>query len=275
MRLYISADIEGVAGVVSLHQLIPGEFEYERAREWMTAEVNAACHAAIQAGVTEIVISDSHGNGENILIEKLPANARLVRSWPRPLLMMQGIERGHFDAAAFIGYHTAGHAERGVLSHTMSSGKIRSISINGAEVSEFDINHLIAAHFGVPVVMASGDDALAETVSRQYKNIAFATTKWTEGTLWAECLTPEVAAARIAEKMTLGLSNIHKVTPPSPLGQVTVEIDFSRKIIAEVFSYLPVVRRHGAFSVVAELPDMVEASRFMAFVLFGLNPFNN
>lgn len=274
MRLYISADIEGVAGVVSLHQLIPGEFEYERAREWMTAEINAACQAAIQAGVEEIVVSDSHGNGENIMIERLPANVRLVRSWPRPLLMMQGIERGHFDAAAFIGYHTAGHAERGVLSHTMSSGKLRSISINGSEVSEFDINYLIAAHFGVPVVMASGDDALAETVSRQYRNIEFATTKWTDGTLWAESLTPEAAAAQIAEKMTLGLSNIDKAMPPPP-GPVIIEIDFTRKIIAEVFSYLSVVRRTGAFTVVAELPDMVEATRFMAFVLFGLNPFNN
>jgi D-amino peptidase len=273
MRIYISADIEGVAGVVSLHQLVPGEFEYEQARDWMTAEVNAACRAAIEAGATEIVISDSHGNGENIKIEKLPSQARLVRSWPRPLLMMQGIERGRFDAAAFIGYHAGGHAGRGVLAHTMSSGKIRSIAINGELVSEFDISFLVAAHFGVPVIMASGDDALAETVTQQYGGIAFATTKWTDGTVWAESLTPDNACAEIARKMTEGLRNIGKVTPPP--APTVVEIDFTRRLIAEVFSYLPGIERTGAFSIRSELPDMVAASRFLSFALFGLNPFNS
>lgn len=275
MRIYISADIEGVAGVVSLHQLLPGEFEYERARDWMTAEVNAACQAAIAAGAKEIVISDSHGNGENIKIEQLPSQARLVRSWPRPLLMMQGIERGRFDAAAFIGYHAGGHAGRGVLAHTMSSGKIRSIAINGKQVSEFDISFLVAAHFGVPIVMASGDDALAETVSQQYSGIAFATTKWTDGTVWAESLTPDAACAEISRKMAQGLRNIGNITPPPPPAPVVVEIDFTRRLIAEVFSYLPGIERVSTFAVRTELPDMVAASRFLSFALFGLNPFNS
>src|SRR5262249_18021205 len=91
MKIYISADMEGVAGVVSADQLIPTGFEYAKFREFMTDEVNAAIDAAFAAGATDITVSDSHGNAENILIEKLPKNVLLVRGFPRPLEMMQGI----------------------------------------------------------------------------------------------------------------------------------------------------------------------------------------
>ena len=93
-RLYISADIEGTVGVTSTEQTGPAGFEYAQAREWMTNEVIAACEAAFENGITEIVVSDSHGNAQNILPDKLPAGVKLVRSWPRPLCMMQGIELG-------------------------------------------------------------------------------------------------------------------------------------------------------------------------------------
>lgn len=274
MRVYISADIEGVAGVVSLHQLVPGEFEYERARDWMTAEVNAACQAAFDSGVEQVVVSDSHGNGENLKLEKLTGNVRLVRSWPRPLLMMQGIDRGAFGAAAFIGYHAGGHAGKGVLSHTMSSGKLRSIRFNGALVSEFDMNLLLAAEFGVPVIMGSGDNVLAEDVARRYPGVEFAITKWTDGSLWAETMTLEASCALISEKISKAIAGMAHAAPPRPAGPVTVEIDFTRKIIAEVFAYMPNIRRPSPFAVEADFPDMVATMRFLAFVLFGLNPFN-
>src|SRR5687767_6142255 len=105
MKIYISADMEGVVGVVTNEQLGPQGFEYQRFREFMTQEVNAAIEAAFEAGATEIVVSDSHGNGQNLLIEKLPKNILLVRSWPRPLMMMQGIDET-FAGAIFLGYHT-------------------------------------------------------------------------------------------------------------------------------------------------------------------------
>src|SRR5918993_4805230 len=89
LKIYISADMEGVVGVVTNEQLGPQGFEYARFREYMTQEVNAAVEAAFEAGATEIVVSDSHGNGQNLLIEKLPKNVLLVRAWPRPLMMMQ------------------------------------------------------------------------------------------------------------------------------------------------------------------------------------------
>ena len=94
MRLYISADIEGIAGVVSRDNLSPGRFEYEAARDWMTQAVVSTCETAFDLGATEIVVSDSHGNGQNIRFERMPPYVQLVRSWPRPLAMMQGVEAG-------------------------------------------------------------------------------------------------------------------------------------------------------------------------------------
>ena len=111
MRLSISADIDGVAGVVTFHQTGPKGFEYERARRWMTNEVVAACHAARDCGVTDIVVSDSHGSGENLLLEEFPEGVQIVRSWPRPLAMMQGVETGPFVAAFLLGYHAGAHHE--------------------------------------------------------------------------------------------------------------------------------------------------------------------
>jgi len=150
LKVYISADMEGVVGVVTSDHLGPTGWEYQNAREWLTAEVNAAIGAARAAGATEIVVSDSHGNGENILLDEIPRGVRLVRSWPRPLGMMQGIDES-FDAAIYIGYHASTTNPEGVRAHTMSSGTLTAIRLNGVAVPEAVINAAIAGHFGVPV----------------------------------------------------------------------------------------------------------------------------
>src|SRR4051794_14799368 len=120
LSIYISADMEGIAGVVSEQQLGPDGFEYERFREFMTGEVNAAIEGATEAGATRFVVSDSHGNAQSLLIDKLPPAVRVVRSFPRPLEMMQGIEEGHFDGAILLGYHTATTDLQGVRAQTQA-----------------------------------------------------------------------------------------------------------------------------------------------------------
>ncbi|HWP41714.1 MAG TPA: M55 family metallopeptidase, partial [Blastocatellia bacterium] len=139
MKIYISADMEGVVGAVTGDQLGPAGFEYSRFREFMTSEVNAAIEAAFRAGATEIVVSDSHGNGQNLLIEKLPKTVTVVRSWPRPLMMMQGIDET-FDGAIFLGYHTSTSNMEGVRAHTISSARLAEVRLNGKPVSEAAIN---------------------------------------------------------------------------------------------------------------------------------------
>ncbi len=102
--IFISLDMEGISGVVQPAQLGPEGFEYQRAHEWMTGEVNAAIAGIREAGPADIVVCDSHGNGQRVLIDKLPDDVRTVRGFPRPLEMMQGIDDS-FAAALFIGYH--------------------------------------------------------------------------------------------------------------------------------------------------------------------------
>ena len=165
IKIYISADMEGVVGVVTNEQLGPQGFEYQRFREFMTQEVNAAIEAAVEAGATEIVVSDSHGNGQNLLIEKLPKNILLVRSWPRPLMMMQGIDET-FGGAIFIGYHSGTTNPQGVRAHTISSARLADVRLNNISMPEAGINAAIAGHFNVPVIMVSGDDvAVKETAA--------------------------------------------------------------------------------------------------------------
>src|SRR5262245_28533544 len=168
LKVYISADMEGISGVASADQLSPSGFEYAQARQWMTGEVLAAIQGARDAGATEFVVSDSHGNGESLLIDRFPSDVpiKIVRSFPRPLGMMEGVD-STFAAVIFIGYHATTSSTTGVRAHTISSALLTRISLNGVSMSEAGINAAIAAQYGVPVVMLTGDDAIvAETTTR-------------------------------------------------------------------------------------------------------------
>src|ERR1041385_6968357 len=189
LKIYISADMEGVVGVVTADQLGPQGFEYGRFREFMTEEVKAATEAAFEAGATEIVISDSHGNGENLLIEKLPRNVTIVRSWPRPLMIMEGIDET-FDGAIFIGYHSSTTNPSGVRAHTISSARLADVRLNGTSMPEAGINAAIAGRFNVPVIMISGDDAIVKEATDLLGNIEGATVKWAVSFHAAKTLTP-------------------------------------------------------------------------------------
>jgi D-amino peptidase len=134
LKVYISVDMEGVAGTVTADQLIPSGFEYERFRRFMTDETMAAVRAANEAGAGEIVVSDSHGNGENLLIEEFPKNVRIVRSWPRHGGMMAGLDSS-FSGAIFIGYHASTTNPKGVRAHTFSSAHYARVTLNGNAVS--------------------------------------------------------------------------------------------------------------------------------------------
>ena len=161
MRLFISVDMEGVAGVVSWQQLVREGFEYERAREWLTAEVNAVCEAAFETGVKEIVIADSHYEGLNLLVDRLPEGVEIVRHWPRVLNMMQGIEDGEYAGAILHAHHGGADLVGAGIAHTMTFA-IKQLRINGRSFGETELSAATAGHFGVPVIMVSGDDVYIE-----------------------------------------------------------------------------------------------------------------
>src|SRR5688500_4368799 len=186
--------MEGIAGVVTGEQLGPQGFEYARFREFMTQEVNAAIEGALSGGATQIVVSDSHGNGQNLLIEKLPSNVWIVRSWPRPLGMMQGIDET-FAGAIFIGYHTGTTNLQGVRAHTLSSARLTDVRLKGVSVSEAGINAAIAGHFNVPAIMVSGDAPVVTETTALPGTIAGASVRYASGMNCAMPITPQAARA--------------------------------------------------------------------------------
>jgi D-amino peptidase len=257
--------MEGVVGVVTGDQLGPSGFEYQKAREWLTGEVNAAIRASKAAGATEIVISDSHGNGENILLDLLPPDVRVVRAWPRPLAMMEGIDES-FDAAIFIGYHASTTNPRGVRAHTMSSSTLTAIRLNGVAVPEAVLNAAIAGHFGVPVVMISGDDAIVEEARSQLGEVEGAVLKWTYGFHSALTVMPEEARERIEEKVSAALSRLDTFQPYRIEGPIEMEVSFKNYLAAELLAYLPIVDRVDSHTISYTGSNMVEISRFLEFL---------
>jgi D-amino peptidase len=266
LKVYISVDMEGVAGTVTSDQLGPSGFEYARFREFMTREALAAVNAAKEAGATEILVADSHGNGENLLIEMFPADVRIIRSWPRRLHMLAGIDES-FDAAMFIGYHASTSNPRGVRAHTFSSARLTRVALNGKEVTEGAWGAAIAGHFKVPLVMISGDDAAIDEVRALVGPVEAAETKKALGFHAANTLTPQASSQLIGQKVKAALGRLQDFKPYVVPGPVTVDISFKHYTQAEAAAFLRVIERVDAHSIRFRARDMAEAADFVEFLL--------
>jgi|TARA_B110000438_G_scaffold45280_1_gene45359 D-amino peptidase len=265
-KIFISADLEGVVGAVTGEQLGPGGFEYNRFREFMTAEVNAAIKAAKSAGATEILVADSHGNGQNLLIEKLPKDVKLIRSWPRPLGMMEGIDSS-FDGVIFTGYHASTDNLEGVRAHTFSSAHLTSLKVNGKIMTEGSWNAAVAGEFGVPVIMISGDDAAVNEVKSLIGNAEGAIVKESISFHSAKSLHPEAAYDLIAEKTLYAVKNIKKYKPYKIKGPITVSVAFKNYQPSQILSYLKMFNRIDSHTIEFKAKNMIEASHIMRVVL--------
>ena len=265
LKVLISVDMEGITGVVTADQLGPTGFEYPRFREIMTSEAMAAVEAAKESGATEIVVVDAHGNGLNLLIEKFPADVRIVRSWPRPLMMMEGIDSS-FSAAVFIGYHASTTNPQGVRAHTISSANLAAVLLNGVEVPEAAINAAVAGHFGVPIVAISGDDAAVAEAQRLIGPMEGAVVKRAISFHAANTLTPEAGRALIKEKVKAGLAKRAALKPYVVRKPVQLDITFKSYTPAEIVAYLPGVQRLNAHTIRFTGRDMLEVSKFIEFL---------
>jgi D-amino peptidase len=264
-KVYISVDMEGIAGVVSEQQLGPPGFEYERFRGFMTNETLAAIEGARAAGVGEILVSDSHGNGQNLLIERFPKDVQIVRSWPRPLGMMEGID-GTFAAVLFVGYHSSTTNPEGVRAHTMSSANLADLRLNGVSVPEAGLNAAIAGHFHVPVAMVTGDAAAVKEVQALLGPIEGAVVKWPLGFHSARTLTPEASCDLIRAAAKKAVERAGTLKPYEVKAPVTLDVRFKNYRPSEVLAYLPIVERTDAHSIRFKGKDMLETMRFLEFV---------
>lgn len=263
-RVLISVDMEGVAGTVTGDQLGPTGFEYGRFREFMTREALAAVNLARAGGATDIIVADAHGNGENLLIELFPPEVRIIRSWPRQLGMVAGVDQA--DAVIFIGYHASTNNIQGVRAHTFSSATLTRVALNGVNVSEGSWAAAIAGHFNVPVIMMSGDDAAIAEVRSAVGNIEAAETKRTLGFHSAITLTPQASYDLIGARVKAAMARRTEFKPYKVTLPVTVDVSFKNYTAAEMLAYLPGFERTDAHSIRYRAKDMVEAEAIRTFI---------
>ena len=266
IKVFISVDMEGIGGVVTSEQLGPTGFEYTRFREFMTAEALAAIEGAREAGATEFVVADAHGNMQNLLIERFPANVTIVRGSPRPLMMMQGID-STFSAAIFIGYHSATTNPRGVRAHTISSATFAAIKLNGQPMSESTINARIAGYFGVPIVMVSGDDQAVGEVQAIVNGVESAIVKRSIGFHSAAVMTPEASQALIRERAKAAIQRLRDLRPTPATGPFQLELTYKSYMPAEVMALLPGIERVDAHTIRYRANSIVDISRFLGFAI--------
>lgn len=265
MKLFISADIEGTAGVVSWPETEMDKPYYPYVANEMTEEVASACDGAISAGTGDILVKDAHDFAQNINPMKLPEIVRIMRGWTRgPLSMMAGLDET-FGAAAMIGYHSACATNGNPLAHTMNT-KNEVVTLNGEIMSEFMMNAYTAAYYGVPVVFVSGDKMLCESAREMIP--AITAVPVSEGIGNASIsLHPAAAQRAIREGMAHALSeDVSRCLLPMPEHFEAV-IQFHEHWRAYRGSFYPGAKARGMNSVVFESDDFMEVLKFFMFVL--------
>src|SRR5437899_127359 len=264
-KIFISVDMEGITGVVQPAQLGPDGFEYQRAREWMTAEVNAAIEGARDAGPADIVVCDSHGNGQSVLIDKLPDDVQIVRGFPRPLEMMQGIDAS-FAAALFIGYHASEWTADAVRGHTISSARLLGVKLNGMEVSEGIYNAALAGQFGVPIAFISGDRLAVAQLQKVVPGAEGAIVKEPFGYHSAQTVTPARGQALIRDGVKRAMVKLGTLQPYRVKTPIDLEVGFKLTIDAERAAFIPGLTRADAHSVKGTFPDMIQITKLLQVV---------
>ncbi len=255
MRIYVSVDMEGLAGVAHPQQVAYGRgvdrADYDRARGLMAAEANAAIDAAFEAGAREVVVNDSHWQMRNLRAEDLDQRARLVIG-DKPLSMTEGVGEGPdgaFDAAAFIGYHAGAGHPTGVIAHTYSSATVMDVRVVGISHNEAALNAIHLGHHGVPVVLVTGDDALAGEVEALLPWAERVVVKHGLGYSLADSLSPARAAEAIGEGMRRALVRLDEMALYEPALPLDGEIDFRLPIQADYAAVLPGTGRVGGRTV--------------------------
>lgn len=240
MKVYISVDIEGVTGVTSWSETNLGHHEHVWAANQMVKETIAACEGALSMGAKEIVVKDAHDSARNMDISRLPKEASVIRGWTStPESMMAGIDAS-FDAVIFIGYHSAAGHNGNPLAHTMDSSKLTYMKVNGELASEFTLNTLIAAYYGVPVVFLSGDEMLCEKSKDLVPNMGTVAVKsgWGGATI---NIHPDIACEAIKDGVKKSLEHIEECKIKNP-EELKLEIRFREHKDANRAKYYPGVR---------------------------------
>lgn len=259
VKVYVSVDMEGIAGIVDETQTSPTGRDYAVGRRLMTAEANAAIAAAFEGGATEVIVNDSHWDQTNLVPDEIDPRARLITGAPKPYGMMQGLDDS-FAAAIFIGYHARGSTADAVIDHTYSD-QLKLVRLNGREVGEYGLNASLAGHYGVPVVFVSGDQALSEQAREFIPGVEAAAVKRGIGRTAAFTLPPEAARKLIADGVRRAMGRRAEIKPVSLSSPITLEVELASSRQADSCMMVPGMKRVSGRVVSYTAPDMAVAYR--------------
>jgi D-amino peptidase len=266
LKVFISADMEGVSGVTHGEHVLRDGKEHERARRLMTSEVNAAVEGALEAGAKEVVVNDSHGTMRNIIPEELHEEAELVTGSPKPMFMMEGIDSS-FNAAFFVGYHGMRGAYPSILEHTYSSRVVYDFFINDRVMGETGINAAIAGYYGVPVTLVTGDRKLCEEARTFLRKVVTVIVKEAVGRTAARCISPIKARQLIKNGATKALEQADRVKPFKIKPPINLKVAFINPGMAEIAELVPGSKRIDGRTLSYTSKDLVEVYKaFLAMI---------
>lgn len=244
-RVFISVDMEGVAGIASWQDM---ERDREGARALMLGEANAAVAGAFDAGAQEVLVADAHDGGRCLSPSGLDPRARLVRGSPRRWFMVAGIAKG-FDVALFVGYHARAGTARSAMDHTYSGSAVRELRLDGRPAGEVVLNAAYCGHFGVPVGLVTGDDALAEQARDWLIGAQALVVKESLSRFSQMAEHPDRVRGRIRQAAAAAVLGARSLAPLALRWPVEIEIDFHDRAQAELAALVPTVERRGAHGV--------------------------
>ncbi len=271
MKLYISADMEGTAGVCSWKQVAPDDtVDYPIYRRYMTHEVRAAIEGAREAGVVEVLLNDSHSRMRNLLWDELPTHdVRAIFGFRKPLSMGEGIDAS-FDGVFFTGYHGGVGAENAVLAHTYSPDTIYEVRVNGKPCNEAMLNAGLAGMHGVPVLMVTGDRTAVEEVRAEMPWVEGVIVKEAIGYYATNSISPHIAQGLIRDGARRAIERRKEAKPYVFASPVTLEIQTMRVENADYMELIPGFNRLGGRTVRfvhADYPTVFRA--FLAAMRLG------
>lgn len=248
-------DMEGVAGIVDETQWLIGEANYQRSRDLMINECNAAIEGALAAGADEIIVNDSHHHMINLDPAKMHPAAKLIIGRIKTMSMCEGLGEG-FDAAMFVGYHAGRGAKRSCLDHTYT-GILHSVIVNGKPANEAVINGLVAGHFGCPLVMVAGDQVLRKEMGVWNPTIQCCVVKESLGRQSVKSIHPEKSCELIREWAERAIQMRADIPPLTTEMPVTLEVEFENAQMGDMVERAPFVERIGARLVRIKATDAI------------------
>ena len=263
MKIYLSSDMEGTAGVVDWNQCLAGNPEYEYYRGLLQNEVNAAIIGAQTAGAKEFVLNDSHSSMQNMRPDKLAGNARYISGKLKPLYMMQGLDSS-FDAIFFISYHGSMSSDGSVLSHTYNPRAISDIWLNGEPVGEAGLNALVAQHYKVPIALVTGDDITEVETKVWSPHVKAAVVKKSISRYAADSMHPIQACELIQQKAAEAIKDLANISVPTIKLPATITIRYHNSDWANQAVWLDGVKKVNAKTV--EMTDSDPLRLFQRFI---------